>query len=197
MQDKKPEDRDITLVWYSDILPRTEEGIVQKHFTKKNITGEWYNLSETDLKWIYKKYGGIHYERTLPRTETETETGNETKDEDITVTTIDKKIELIFPFPDSFKDSWLLWKDYKKEEFGFRYKTVQSEQAALNSLVKMSGGKESDAVKIVHQSMANGWKGFFNLKDKSNGSDISAKGIQEAVARRVQERERRKQQEGQ
>ena len=44
-------------------------------------------------------------------------------------------------------------------------------QAALNDLVKLSNGLEDNAVKIIEQSMAKGWKGFFELKTNNNGTN--------------------------
>ena len=79
-------------------------------------------------------------------------------------------IEIILPFQtENFNQLWTLWKDYKKKEHKFNYKTPQSEQAALKQLSELSGNDERKATEIVHQSMANGWKGFFDLKDQPKG----------------------------
>ena len=74
------------------------------------------------------------------------------------------------PFSASFLASWSNWKDYKKKEFKFNYKSVISEQAAINELVKLSEGMEDKAVEIIMQSITNGWKGFFQLKTEKNGN---------------------------
>jgi len=60
---------------------------------------------------------------------------------------------------------WDEWKDYKQKHFKFKYKTLQSEQAAFDSLVELSEKNFEKAKEIVKQSMANGWKGFFELKN--------------------------------
>jgi hypothetical protein len=65
-------------------------------------------------------------------------------------------------------DLWDQWKDYKLEYFKFKYKTLQSEQAAFDNLVDLSGKDLNIATEIVKQSMANGWKGFFELKISQN-----------------------------
>lgn len=81
------------------------------------------------------------------------------------------KIQILLPFEsDEFKNSWELWKDYKSKEFKFKYKTPQSEQASLMQLAKMANGSEDNAKKIINQSMANGWKGFFELKNNENAN---------------------------
>lgn len=73
------------------------------------------------------------------------------------------------PFTDLFKKQWAEWKDYKKKEFRFNYRSSQSEQSALNDIIKKSGNNEEIAIKIIEQSKANGWKGFFELKKTANG----------------------------
>lgn len=77
---------------------------------------------------------------------------------------VKEEIELPF-FSNEFIEIWEAWKDYKKKEFKFTYKTSQSELAALNGLVTLSNGNEDIAIKIINQSLANGWKGLFNLKE--------------------------------
>lgn len=93
---------------------------------------------------------------------------------------IEKKEELDvisnFPFTDDFRSSWDSWKDYKKREFKFTYKSRQSEEAALNHLKKLCSGNIEIALEIINQSMANGWQGFFELKNFStNKTEISTK----------------------
>ncbi len=79
--------------------------------------------------------------------------------------------EVVFPFEtETFKTQWQHWKIYKKKEFGFRFKSLQSEQAALTELNNKATGNEKTAIKIIHQSMSNGWKGFFELKNNENGN---------------------------
>lgn len=79
------------------------------------------------------------------------------------------EISIQYPFGEQFLTLWQQWKDFKKDQFKFQYKGLQSEQAALNELVRLSVGIEDNAIKIIHQSMANGWKGFFELKNTANG----------------------------
>lgn len=81
---------------------------------------------------------------------------------------------IINPFSPEFQTTWDLWKQYKLEEFKFKYKGCLSEQAALMRLNDLSGGLELVAVAIIQQSMCNGWKGFFELKDKQNGTTKAA-----------------------
>lgn len=77
---------------------------------------------------------------------------------------------VINPFSDDFLPHWDNWKTYRWEEHKFKYKGVMSEQAALMLLNDVSGQNEETAIEILKQSMANGWKGFFEIKNKINGT---------------------------
>jgi len=73
--------------------------------------------------------------------------------------------KLIFPFnTENFKAQWQLWKSYKSKEYCFNYKSEISEQAALKKLGELSNNNEKTAIAIIHQSISEGWKGFFELK---------------------------------
>ena len=80
---------------------------------------------------------------------------------------------------DEFLACWDLWKEYKKDEYRFGYKSVISEQAALNKLTRLSDGKEDQAMKIVMQSIESGWRGLFALKKEYFGVFGSHKSDQE------------------
>lgn len=87
------------------------------------------------------------------------------------------EIIIIYPFDsENFKNQWELWKQFKKKQFNFTYKSKISEQAILKKLAKLAIGGEDLAIKIIHQSIAEGWKGFFTLKkekkEKRNAGEI-------------------------
>jgi hypothetical protein len=73
-----------------------------------------------------------------------------------------------------FRWKWNEWKDYKKNCHKFSFKTQSSETASLNQLLKLSKNSESEAVEIINQSIANGWKGFFELKTTQNANRIES-----------------------
>ena len=82
------------------------------------------------------------------------------------------KKERVFtnPFSENFIETWQLWKDFRKEEHGFQYKGLISEQMAINRLVEVSEGDEEKAIRIVKQSISRGWMDFYQLKQSnSNG----------------------------
>ena len=73
------------------------------------------------------------------------------------------------------KEAWDKWKKYKKDEFGFKYKSEISEQAAKTELLNLCDSDADLAIKIIEQSIANGWKGLFKLNNngtikKGNGA---------------------------
>lgn len=88
-------------------------------------------------------------------------------------------IGLIFPFTsDAFMEAWDLWKNYKKETFGFVYKGIFSEQMTLKKLTELSGGEEERAIRIIEQSIMQQWQGLFPLhipKHKENGEQSKRK----------------------
>ena len=78
------------------------------------------------------------------------------------VTTQDTtKKEIVFPFEgDLFAEAWVLWKQYKKEEKNFRFRSSISEQASLLDLQKISNNNEQQAIATIHRSISKGWSGL-------------------------------------
>jgi hypothetical protein len=72
------------------------------------------------------------------------------------------------PFSENFLPRWEEWKAFKKEQFRFTYKPI-GEQGALDELYGLSAGNEVFAAAIIKQSIANGWRGLFDLKNNNNG----------------------------
>jgi hypothetical protein len=71
-------------------------------------------------------------------------------------------------FSEDFLKDWNSWIDYKKTNHKFTYKTIESEQIAFNHLYKLSNENQSTARDIIHQSIANGYQGLFELKTNKN-----------------------------
>jgi hypothetical protein len=71
-------------------------------------------------------------------------------------------------FSDEFLNDWKIWIDFKKTNFKFTYKTIESEQIAFNHLYKISNENQSTAREIINVSIANGYKGLFELKTNQN-----------------------------
>ena len=60
-----------------------------------------------------------------------------------------------------FAEAWQIWKQYKKLEKNFRFKSSISEQASLINLQKISNNNEQDAITIIHTAVAQGWSGLY------------------------------------
>lgn len=76
----------------------------------------------------------------------------------------EKDDNLIYPFDtDNFRTYWSMWKEYKKKEFGFKFKTAVSEQAGLKKIGKLAKTEE-EAIMVVEQAIEKGWKGFYPLQ---------------------------------
>jgi hypothetical protein len=98
-------------------------------------------------------------------TSVEQRKGKERKEKEIKENT---SIELKFN-TEVFKKKWAEWVLYKKQQFNFTFKSESSECTARKFLEILSS-TEQDAIDIIDQSIANGWKGFFELKTKQNAT---------------------------
>ncbi|OPC44648.1 hypothetical protein [Elizabethkingia anophelis] len=93
--------------------------------------------------------------------EEETETEEETEGEEERKVPPPEKENL--NFPEGFSIVWKDWIEFKKE-LKDSYKTVKSEQAALDKLAKLANDNAETAKLIVEQSIEREWKGLFALK---------------------------------
>jgi len=77
--------------------------------------------------------------------------------------------DIVYPYQnDEFIEIWKQFKIYKETEFNFKYKSTQSEQAALSKLPNEMDNVDH-AIQSIKNSMANGWKGIFPDKHNNNG----------------------------
>jgi hypothetical protein len=67
-----------------------------------------------------------------------------------------------------FETIWKQWIQYKKDEHRDTYKSKKTEQIAINNLIRLCGGSVSVAAEIVNNSIANKYKGLFELKKSIN-----------------------------
>jgi hypothetical protein len=128
-----------------------------------------------------KQHKSTRVEPTLTRVKPmNTVNENVNVNDNVNVNVNKKKEGLILPFEDEdFILQWNNWKIFKNKEFKFKYKSLQSEQAALSKLNTLSNENQETAIGIIHQSMANGWKGFFELqKSKENETSKDQKRIE-------------------
>ena len=95
----------------------------------------------------------------------------------------EKKIEIVMPWPsDEFAQAWADWKEYKRAEKGFKFKSPKTEQTALHKLQNDAERNERLAIFAIATSISNGWSGIFiNAKLKREfqnqqpaGGDVTA-----------------------
>jgi hypothetical protein len=78
-----------------------------------------------------------------------------------------KKLEIVNPFHDElFFEHWIKWKEYKKAEKGFKFKSNISEGISIKKLFEESNGNLSLAIQMIDNSIANGYAGIFPIKNQ-------------------------------
>jgi hypothetical protein len=92
---------------------------------------------------------------------------------------VEVKVEAVKPYQtENFDLAWNNWKEYKRLELGFNYKTIHSEQAALTQLGNKTTS-EQHAIDSINNAMAKGWKGIYPEKQLTNGSKKNNKNGQQ------------------
>lgn len=75
---------------------------------------------------------------------------------------------IVLPFNNElFAIAWIMWIDERKHRRYHKY-TLVGEQAALHKLYKESDKDCSTAIAMINESVANGWRGIFPLKNQKN-----------------------------
>ena len=145
--------------------------------------GMWYNRrleeeKEKRQKFTQSRRNNISGENQHTKNKKLTTTSERSHDQHMTTHMEDVNVnenEIDYFFNSlNFIENWKTWKDYKKNQFKFNFKSTNSEQIAINHLIKLSEKKEQNAIDIINQSIANGWKGFFQLKTNQNGKTTTS-----------------------
>ena len=85
-----------------------------------------------------------------------------------------KHTSIDYPFNSKeFLDMWAIWLDERKQQKRKKY-TARGEQATLHNLQKISNNDEKQAIKIIQQSITQGWQGLFALKGATNRNELNA-----------------------
>ena len=72
-----------------------------------------------------------------------------------------------------FNEIWDIWIDERKQQKRKKY-TKRGEQATLHNLQKISNNDEKTAIKIIQQSITQGWQGLFALKGGAKRNKLDA-----------------------
>jgi uncharacterized protein YdaU (DUF1376 family) len=73
-----------------------------------------------------------------------------------------------------FKDVWVQWQNYKREQFKFTYKPISLARAKIQ-LYNESEGNLETAVGMLSQAIANGWKGWYKPKKEAVSTNTGRK----------------------
>lgn len=146
---------------------------LQKKF-KQDEKGLFFNerlVFESDKRSNYSK---SRKENRKGKTHMSSHMENENEDEDLVYssTLTDYCIKKGINFSENFYIRvWNKWISFKKNQFKFKYKDVDSEYIAISGLYKLCSGDEYKSEEIVNQSISNGWKGLFDIsaKKENNG----------------------------
>lgn len=88
--------------------------------------------------------------------------------------TKEREEEIDFPFKsEAFRTIWKEWKEYKRREHRFTYKSMKTELATLHKLQTDVQENERIAIAAIGESIARNWKGIFvsrELKKELSGS---------------------------
>ena len=85
-----------------------------------------------------------------------------------------KHIRIERPFKSKeFDEMWAIWIDERKQQKRKKY-TPRGEQATLHNLQKISNNDEKQAIKIIQQSITQGWAGLFALKTGAKRNELNA-----------------------
>jgi uncharacterized protein YdaU (DUF1376 family) len=102
---------------------------------------------------------------------------------------------IVSPFESkTFSEHWTVWKTYLVEQHEFLYLSEPSEQAALMELATLSNYDQTSAIATINHSMANGWKGFFEVNQQhgstkqpsGKGSNSYSDTFKRKIAERLQ-----------
>ena len=138
-------------------LLNEEDGVIFSKRVKEHIS------FRTMLSEAGKRGGRGNKKPPLSPPKAPPEAGKERKEKEIRVE--EKREDIIMPYVSfEFKQAWQRWKDFKKTNYKFTYKTVQSEQTAVKSLADMAGS-EQKAIKIIDRAIMNGYQGLFNFNE--------------------------------
>jgi hypothetical protein len=138
-----------------------------KHMLKAFIENEIENINKSKSE----NNGGVgEKEKQQAKLEFDLPKRNHTQSQHLDLAHHPKQ-ELVLPFADAFRQTWLHWKNYLQAEHNSGYNSVQSEQASLKTVASLANGIEEKAISIVEQSMGNRWKTFYELKNKTNSQN--------------------------
>lgn len=152
---------------------------VTAHIKYNHITSNLYNLLTKNQEKISKRDFGVDELMLIESKEFKALEKKAKESSEQERYKPDYQDELKYPYEDAeFFEAWEEWREYKKVQFKFTYRSKRSEQGALNKVGKLSDGKLHTAVEVVEQSIDNGYMGLFPIKQQKtekNGKGFTSK----------------------
>lgn len=129
-----------------------------RHRSRNRLIRSLIDSAQTDLRQGHIENNKVQNEPTersictTTNTSTNTDTNTTTKD-------------IVYPFIENeFLETWDAWKSERRARRYGKY-TAVGEQTALHKLYKESNEDLETAIAMIHESIANGWRGIFPLKN--------------------------------
>lgn len=80
-----------------------------------------------------------------------------------TLTLDSTDVQFLANYGENLRGQWLVWRQYLLDAHNKKTDNIMVKQQQLENLVMLSKGDEDHAVKIIKNSIANGWVSFFPL----------------------------------
>ena len=97
------------------------------------------------------------------------------------VVSLFEQVEVMAKLPfesENFIKWWNMWKQYKKDQHKFEYKSFATEEVALQQIATLSGGIESSAISLIEEAIARGWKWLYKLNQNGESKEeVKWKGL--------------------
>ena len=166
---EKLKETSLEFSWYMDF------SINYYNYSIRDFAKLW-DLSDSKAYRIVKKFSSfteetrICYERKIKRWVNDyldsLKPVKVNKEGEITHPAPQGPTELIYPYnTEEFKKAWHDWIEYKWVEHKDRYKSLKTQQIAINKLAKEARDQD-DAIEMIRDSMASRWHGIYRQFNK-------------------------------
>lgn len=110
---------------------------------------------------------------------------NKEKDKKESEIIIPEVVSVSTPYAE-LSEAWGKWKDYKSARRE-RYSCSAAEESAYRQLYSLSKGDAALAMQIVEQSIANDWKGLYELKQNDNANTKTSRSGYKTATERLRD----------
>jgi hypothetical protein len=172
------------VIWCQDFIDSIQDAYRKRNnlcMTKQGLISILISLGRKKQIKVQTK-GGINTQIKENKTK-KNKTKEELKEDFDSESIID---DIVFPFnSNEFNNSWNEWKEYKKTEHKFSYKSKLTELKTIESLFKDSNGSEKLAIEMINNAIAKNWKGIYKINNDNNGKQFTKPNANEALENRL------------